>query len=99
MTRKPDAYEVSLFAGVVLLLLGMQLRMVDAYVLNPATTNVLARVAGPSADTPQGTLHRLVLESTQPRHAIRPPHWLGWACLSLGGVLAAFGVMHKWRKR
>jgi hypothetical protein len=96
--KKPDIYQVSIFAGMVLLLLGLQLRLVDSYVLTPAATRMLARISGPAPDSPEGTLRQVMIESTSPRQEVRPWPWLGWASLSTGGVLTAFGAMHKWRK-
>jgi hypothetical protein len=96
---KPDIYQWSIFGGVVLLLLGIQLRLVDSYVLTPAATNMLARVSGPPSDSPEGSLRQLMIDSTSPKQQIQPPAWIGWACLSTGGVLTAFGVMRKWRNR
>ncbi|MEQ8784693.1 MAG: hypothetical protein RIC55_00265 [Pirellulaceae bacterium] len=97
--NKPDAYQWSIFAGIVLLLIGVQLRLVDSYVLNPTATGVLARITGPPAESPQGSIRQLVVETTSPKKQLRPWPWLGWACLSLGTVLTSFGVMHKWRKK
>lgn len=97
--QKPDGYQIAIFAGVVLILLGIQLRLVESYVLTPAATSFLAQVTGPETESPEGTFRQFMVENTRPKHRVQPWPWLGWACLSTGGVLTAFGAMHKWRKR
>lgn len=72
-------------AGIVLLLLGIQFRQVDTYVLNEHVSRALARRAG---DTTQKTVSFLPsLGPVAPRKSIRPPEWLGWAVGSVGAVL------------
>jgi hypothetical protein len=99
--NKPDAYQISIFAGIVLLLIGVQLRLVESYVLTPEATSVLARITddSPSSSASQGSLRQMMVDTAASRQLIRPWPWLGWVCLSLGTVLTSFGVMHKWRKR
>jgi hypothetical protein len=73
--------------GVVLLLLGVQFRYVDTYVLNEkASEFIAARQSEPQAMVAQGIFS---LPGTAPA-AFRewhPPNWLGWAGISVGAVL------------
>ena len=92
-----DWLQVSITLGVVLLLFGLQLRTVEAFVCSPQATQVLADWAGPQKETAQGALHRFVVEKTEHRHVFTPPPWAGWAVLSLGFVLFAHGIWGKFR--
>lgn len=80
------------FAGVLILLIGLQLRLVQSYVLTPEATRILAKqaVAANSGPTPP----RLAFAASggspllpSARKVIRPPEWLGWCLLSVGSVL------------
>lgn len=73
-------------AGTLLLLIGVQLRYVDSYVLNEGSTRFLAaRFGNPSENT---SLQRPILSSVAvPRKVIHPPEWLGWLMISVGTVL------------
>ncbi len=76
-------------AGMLLLLLGIQFRAVDSYVLTPQVTQILAERTGhplaavnaaSAAVTPDG--------KPMAKKTVRPPDWLGWCLLSAGSVLA-----------
>lgn len=86
---------MSLYAGVLLLLAGLQLRAVETFELSAPTTRILAGFVGPSPGTPHGAVRQLVIDTTQPKHRITPPEWLGWSLLSIGCVLTAHGMMGK----
>jgi len=83
-------------AGLVLLFLGLQFRLVESFVLTPECTQILAertgnRLAAVGAATPALT------PSDKPRakKTVRPPDWLGWCLASVGAVL----IMHSWAMR
>ncbi|HVW39580.1 MAG TPA: hypothetical protein VHB99_19815 [Pirellulales bacterium] len=78
-------------AGVVLLLLGIQLRMIDAFVLNESTTRFLSQRAGGAA-TAAAILPSI---GPAPRKTVRPPDWLGWALMSVGSVLVLHALAMK----
>jgi hypothetical protein len=62
-------------AGMLILLLGVQFRSVETFVLNERTTQVLAQ---------------RIQAWKQPQMASTgnaPPKWLGWALVSVGSVL------------
>jgi hypothetical protein len=73
-------------AGLVVLFLGIQMRMVDSFVLTSESTRFLATRfqsapgAGVARMVPAGS-------SSGPRKTLRPPEWLGWALISIGSVL------------
>ena len=74
--------------GVLVLLLGIQFRVVDRYVLNDKATRVLAnRMAG--EDSAQAAALRAAdaTNSPIPRHVVEPPDWSGWCMMSIGSVL------------
>lgn len=81
--------------GVVLLLLGIQLRYVQAFVLSERTTQFIARrmqdVELASSDP--GTSMAAAAPIVKKR--IEPPRWLGLALLSAGTVLAVHGMVMK----
>lgn len=77
-------------AGVVLLLLGIQLRMIDAFVLNESTTRFLTQRAGGAA-----AAAILPAIGPAPRKTVRPPDWLGWALMSVGSVLVLHALAMK----
>lgn len=79
-------------AGIVLLLLGIQLRMVDAFVLNEGTTRLLSEQAGGATSAAVSILPAI---GPAPRKTVRPPEWLGWALMSIGSVLILHSLAMK----
>jgi hypothetical protein len=76
--------------GLVLLLLGTQLRVVEGYVLGDTATRFLAEHFGEPATTAKGAVTRVYLATgAQASYTIRPPRWIGYSLLSLGFVLTA----------
>ena len=77
--------ELLVTAGVLILLfLGLQFRMVDTIVLNEPVSQVVRRQSQAAAGQPLAFAQRLV---TPQLHAVRPPKYIGWVLLSVGGVL------------
>lgn len=74
------------FVGIVLVLMGLQLRAVSSYTLTPEATRFLAeRSKGSAAD---GAMLALSTDlGAGPKKVIQPPEWLGWCLMSVGGVL------------
>lgn len=73
--------------GVLVLLLGMQFRMIESFTLNEPTTRALHRVAR-SSELSQADFGRDVyMKVGKPRKTIQPPEWIGWAMLTVGGVI------------
>ncbi len=84
-----------IMVGVVLLLVGIQLRYVQSFVLSERATQFLAK-----------RLQEVELASSEPgtsmaaaapviKKRIEPPRWLGLALLSAGVVLAVHGMSLK----
>jgi hypothetical protein len=83
--------------GMVLLLLGLQIRMVDTYVLTPKCTRLLAEKTGhpmaaaiEAADKFGGPQSAAVAP-----HPLKPPDWLGWSLMSIGAVLILHSLAMK----
>ena len=86
-----------LLIGLVLVLLGLQLRFVDTYVLNEHSTKFLARQAGRTEATSVWAMP--VSLATQgemaPRKRVQPPRWIAWALISVGGVFVLHSLAMK----
>ena len=81
--------------GLVLLFLGIELRMLDSFVLTPELTKFVAdRTDRPvvAASRPVGSMIRA--EPVPPK-TVRPPEWLGWAFVSVGVVLILHALSMK----
>ncbi len=79
-----------LLIGLVVLLLGLQLRAVEAYVLNETSTRFLARQAAKSEKSSVWSWPTsLAAQGAVPIQGkrIEPPRWIAWALLCTGGVL------------
>lgn len=70
-------------AGVFLVLLGIQFRLVDSATLNEKTTRFLASHSSSAATS--GML-AILPSSSVPKKVIHPPQWLGWSLVSVGAV-------------
>lgn len=80
-------------AGVVLLLLGIQLRLVDSFVLNEHSTRLFTpQAAGNGLAAVRPLMQTL---SPTPHKVIRPPESLGWALMSIGSVLVLHALAMK----
>jgi hypothetical protein len=84
------------FAGLLVLLLGVEFRAIDSMDLTPKFTQFLAEhtnhpIAGASAVTQQ------VTQSDNPpvSKTIKPPDWIGWSLISLGSVLVLHSLAMK----
>ena len=73
------------FLGLLVLLIGLQVRYVSAYVLNPQATKFLAERTGTSAAT--SSMLTAFGDVTGARKVVAPPEWLSWCLISVGAVL------------
>jgi hypothetical protein len=79
-----------LLIGMLALLLGIQFRAVDSFVLNESSTKFLAKQ---NARTEPATLWSLPISLASqgavalPRKTIRLPRWLSWPLMTAGVVL------------
>lgn len=80
--------------GLVLLLLGLQFRMVETYVLNEkASRFVSERLTASAADADGGPFMPAL--GPTPRRTLHPPTWLGHAVISVGAVLILHSLAMK----
>lgn len=88
-----------LLAGTVILLLGIQLRMVDSYVLNPKVSEYLLKMKGSvSLNEPKQNPILSLWQATNapmPTTTLHPPAWVGWAMMSVGTVLVLHSLAMK----
>lgn len=79
-----------LMLGLVVLMLGIQLQIVDEYVLTEQATQIAAKAAGKEPG-PVAQSASLFLPASGPtpltQKTITPPDWLGWLFMSVGAVL------------
>ena len=74
------------FLGIVILLIGMQFRMVSSFVLTDDATRFLAeRTQSSTAQSAVASFASNLGAGSQ--KVIRPPEWLGWCLISVGSVL------------
>ena len=87
--------------GTLLLLIGIQLRMVDSFVLTPKASQFVENKMRGSGLGGDGLASRrssydydslLLSSGPRPKKSIRPPRWLGFAALSVGAVLILHGL-------
>jgi hypothetical protein len=80
--------------GVLLLLLGMQFRMVDSFVLNETSTRVFAKFVK-DAQLASSDLGSQMYMSVYPsaKKTVKPPNWLGLALLTMGGVICLHAMI------
>jgi hypothetical protein len=82
------------FVGVVVLLIGVQLRMVSSYVLTHEATRFLAERTQSSASN-QAILAFSSDLGAAPQKVIQPPEWAGWCLMSVGTVLILHSLAMK----
>lgn len=81
--------------GLVLLLVGLQVRAVESYVLNGKATHFVAerlKMVG-DGDLADGAF--MPAAGPEPLRTVRPPVWLGYAFISVGAVLILHSLAMK----
>lgn len=76
-------------SGILLVLIGLQFRRVESFVLNEQSTRVVAKITKtPIVDN--STTLGLFLEPVTPpmQKKVTPPRWLGLSMIAVGGVIA-----------
>ncbi len=78
-----------LMLGIILLLLGVQFRLVGAVTLTPEATGVLAKYVAPEKSERLESARRVAPRATEQatKQTLRPPRWLGLSFISVGAVL------------
>ena len=75
-------------AGILLVLLGVQFRMIDSFVLNENATRVLAKVTKTKVASDDSTFGSLMNYVTgPPMKRVTPPRFLGLALIAIGSVI------------
>jgi hypothetical protein len=83
-------------AGLVVLFLGIEFRMVESAVLTPQFTRLLAEgTASPALAAADATSSLVGSSANVSPMTVRPPEWLGYALLSIGSVL----ILHAFAMR
>ena len=81
------------FAGLLLLLLGLEFNVVETFQLNAKFSQFLAeRTNHPVASVSATTQALFQTDNPPVQKNVAPPEWLGWSLLSIGSVL----VLHSW---
>lgn len=76
--------------GMVLLLFGVQFRMVEAYTLTPEVTQTLEKIRSKTeGESPARTVF-IAGAGDAVKKTVAPPDWIGWAAISIGAVI----IMH-----
>jgi hypothetical protein len=80
--------------GVVLFLLGLQFRYVSSFELNEKTSRMVDKRLGSNtvAHSQPFALFGAVHSSNR---VVKPPSWLGWSFMSIGGVLFIYSLSMK----
>jgi hypothetical protein len=85
--------------GMIVLAIGLQLRLVDTFVLNEKATQFLAQriQAMKSNQVASAGDFQTMLAAQGPvgNHRLDPPDWLGYSMLSVGGVLVLYSLVLK----
>jgi hypothetical protein len=82
--------------GMVLLLIGFQLRNVSSFTLNERTSKFLVeKIQRPVNEFEGGQRSYLASIGPTPLKTVYPPPWLGFAILSVGAVLVLHSLAMK----
>lgn len=79
--------------GVLLILLGIQFRMIESFVLNEPATRTLAKVTQKSDLHQPDTMQSFLMQVyPKPTKRIEPPRWLGLAMITVGAVVSLHAI-------
>jgi len=86
--------------GVVILLFGIQFRVVDQFVLNEKTSQFYKEKFEPSekseTQAPSSFLGELAQDTPKVSNkVIHPPPWLGWCLISIGAIVVLHSLAMK----
>jgi len=80
--------------GVILLLLGLQFRLVDSFVLNETSTRALHKVMKTKSVDANSIARDIFMQTApSPKKALKPPRWLGFVLLTAGGIMALHALV------
>ncbi len=87
-----------IFGGLVLVIAGIQLSVVDSFVLTPGATATIAEWTDSDPGTLPAHFRKVMIASTSPQHVVRPPRWIAWCALSGGFVTVALTMFSGGKK-
>ena len=79
--------------GVILFLLGLQFRLVDSFVLNESSTRALHRFSQRVNVADNSLATNVYMQVGAPKKNLRPPNWLGFVLLTVGGVMSLHALV------
>ena len=80
--------------GVILFLLGLQFRLVDSFVLNENSTRALHRLVQKANIADSNIATNVYMQvASSPKKNLRPPNWLGFVLLTVGGVMSLHAMV------
>ncbi len=80
--------------GIILFLLGLQFRLVDTVVLNESSTRALHRFAREARIADNNAATNVYMQvAPSPKKSVKPPHWLGFVLLTVGGVMSLHALV------
>jgi hypothetical protein len=79
--------------GIILFLLGLQFRLVDSFVLNESSTRAVHRFAQRANVADNNAATNAYMQVGHPKKNLRPPNWLGFVLLSVGGVMSLHAMV------
>lgn len=83
-------------AGVLVVLLGVQFRMVDSFTLTPRFAKMISKKQNRPVATATISFQSLLPKKpSTPSRTVRPPEWLGYSLLSVGAVLVLHSLAMK----
>ena len=75
------------FMGVVVVLMGIQLRVVQDFVLTEKATHAIAKRLKKTETVATTFVPSLATSPPLAKRIVKPPKWLGYVLLSAGGVM------------
>ena len=81
--------------GLVVFLMGLQLRYVDTFVLTERTTQFLAQKMQEAQIATNDPGVAIVAVAGNVKKPVTPPRWLGWSMVSVGAVLVLHSLALK----
>ena len=80
-------------AGILLILVGIQFRMVDSFVLNESAYTALTRVSKKATVADNSSMSSMLM-SVYPAQTkrVEPPRWLGLAMIAVGSIVACHAI-------
>ena len=80
--------------GVILFLLGLQFRLVDSFVLNESSTRALHKFAQSSKIADNNNMAaNIYMDVGAPLKSVKPPNWVGFVLLTVGGVMSLHAMV------